>query len=207
MNNQYDWLLIAEQIKSISQNGLTYCNNPYDKERYYQLQVIAADIISNHSNFSQENILEIFSKEQGYLTPKLDVRAAIFDNDKILLVREISDGLWTLPGGWADVNESPAEAVARETCEETGYIVKVSKLAALWDKHKHGHPPQIPHAYKAMFICNIIGGISKTNHETSGIGWYKLDALPELSLHRVMPSQILRLYDHFIKSDIHTDFD
>lgn len=102
----YDWLRIAEQIKSISQNGLTYCNNPYDKERYHQLQTIAADIISNHSNYSQEKILEIFSNDQGYLTPKLDVRAAIFNKEKILLVREISDGLWTLPGGWADTNES-----------------------------------------------------------------------------------------------------
>ncbi|MFZ2776611.1 MAG: NUDIX domain-containing protein [Candidatus Rickettsiella isopodorum] len=79
----------------------------------------------------------------------------------------MADGLWTLPGGWADVNESPAEAVIRETLEETGYVVKVSKLVALWDKHKHAHPPQIPHAYKAMFICNIIGGTAKTNHETS----------------------------------------
>ncbi|HEY2567517.1 MAG TPA: NUDIX hydrolase N-terminal domain-containing protein [Candidatus Aquirickettsiella sp.] len=87
----YDWLRIAEQIKSISQNGLTYCNNPYDKERYHQLQNIAADIISNHSNFSQKKVLEIFSSDQGYLTPKLDVRAAIFKNGKILLAREISD--------------------------------------------------------------------------------------------------------------------
>lgn len=203
----YDWLRIAEQIKSISQNGLTYCNNPFDKERYHQLQNIAADIISNHSNFSQEKILEIFSNDQGYLTPKLDVRAAIFNKDKILLVREISDGLWTLPGGWVDVNESPAEAVIRETLEETGYVVKVSKLAAFWDKHKHGHPPQIPHAYKAMFICEIIGGMAKTNHETSDIDWYSIDSLPKLSLHRIMTSQILRLYEHFINPDIHTDFD
>lgn len=207
MNQEYDWLRIAEQIKSISQNGLTFCNNPYDKERYQQLQNIAADIISNHSNFSQEKILDIFSNDQGYLTPKLDVRAAIFNNDKILLVREIADGLWTLPGGWVDVNESPAEAIIRETLEETGYIVKVSKLPALWDKHKQGHPPQIPHAYKAMFICNIVGGIAKTNHETSGIDWYRIDSLPELSLHRVMASQILRLYEHSLNPDIHTDFD
>lgn len=207
MKNQYDWLRIAEEIKSISQNGLTYCNNPHDKERYYQLKAIAADIISNHANFSKERILDIFSPDQGYLTPKLDVRAAIFKKDKILLVKETADGLWTLPGGWADVNESPAEAVIRETCEETGYIVKVLKLAALWDKHKHDHPPQIPHAYKAMFICNITGGIPKTNHETSGIDWYKIDALPDLSLHRVIPNQILRLYEHSKNPDIQTDFD
>ncbi len=207
MKCKYDWLRIAEEIKSISQNGLAYCKNPYDKERYHQLKAIAADIISNHSNFSQEKILDIFSHDQGYLTPKLDVRAAIFKMDKILLVKEISDGLWTLPGGWVDINESPAEAAIRETCEETGYIVKVLKLAALWDKHKHGHPPQIPHAYKAMFICTITEGISKTNHETSDIGWYGIDALPDLSLHRVMPNQILRLYEHSTNPDIPTDFD
>lgn len=207
MKCQYDWLHIAEAIKSISQNGLTYCKNQYDKERYQQLKAIAADIISNYSNFSQEKIIEIFSFDQGYLTPKLDVRAAIFKQNKILLVKEISDGCWTLPGGWVDVNESPAEAVIRETFEETGYIVKALKLVALWDKHKHGHPPQIPHAFKAMFICDITGGASKTNHEISEIDWYKIDSLPELSLHRVMPNQILRLYEHSINLNIATDFD
>ncbi len=206
MNQEYDWLRIAEQIKSTSQNGLTFCNNPYDKERYQQLQNVAANIISNYSNYSHEKILEIFSNDQGYLTPKLDVRAAIFNKEKILLVREISDGLWTLPGGWADINESPAEAIKRETLEETGYIVAVSKLAALWDKHKHGHPHQIPHAYKTMFICNIVGGMAKTNHETSDIDWYRIDSLPDLSLHRIIPNQILRLYEHFLNPDIHTDF-
>ena len=142
-----------------------------------------------------DEIKNIFTIEAGYATPKMDVRAFILQDDQLLLVRERSDGLWTLPGGWADVNESPSESVIRETKEETGYVVAVHKLLALWDKLKHDHPPQWPHAYKCFFHCEILSGEPTPNLEISEQAFFPVNDLPALSTHRVTAKQITRLYD------------
>ncbi|MFO2972733.1 NUDIX hydrolase N-terminal domain-containing protein [Legionella pneumophila serogroup 10] len=147
-NNKSSWLKWVSEIQAIAQNGLTYCGNEFDRERYIRLREIAAEIAALNSQGSFQQINETFSIERGYATPKLDVRAFILKENKLLLVQERADSLWTLPGGWVDINESPSESVIRETKEETGFDVSVIRLLALWDKQKHDHPPQWPHAYK-----------------------------------------------------------
>lgn len=190
-----NWLKWISEIQAIAQSGLTYSNNEFDKERYIRLQEIIAKLTAHCSGNPLNDIVNIFSLEKGYATPKLDVRFFILKENKVLLVKERSDNLWTLPGGWIDVNESPSEAVIRETKEETGYDVSAIKLLALWDKLKHDHPPQWPHAYKCFFYCKIISGEPTENIEIAEQGFFDLNDLPLLSQHRVTEKQIIRLYE------------
>lgn len=201
------WVHWANSLAAIAQNGLLFSKDVFDIERYKSVQKLAGEIIVNSTGLNINHVYDIFNSEKGYATPKLDVRGAIFKDSKILLVRERSDNKWTLPGGWADVNESPSEAVIREIHEETGLEACVTKLAALYDKHKHKHPPQLPHAYKAIFICEAVKGSFKTSIETSEIEYFEINSLPPLSLHRILPSQIERAYEHKLNSSLPTDFD
>ena len=204
-----DWLKIVEELKSIAQNGLTYCDNHFDIERYEQIQELAAKIIANNTEYNTNQIIDIFAKDQGYLTPKLDVRAAIFKSGKILLSKEKADQRWSLPGGFADVNESPKEAIAREVKEETDVEVKVIRLIALWDRQKHNHPSQIPHVYKAVFCCEVISEPKQfvSNHEIIDTGWFVKEQLPSMSLGRILPEQIHRLFNLYENNVIETEFD
>lgn len=198
---------LANQLYSIAQNGLTFCEDPFDIERYHQIQHISTTILAEKSNFSREKIADLFSKEFGYATPKLDVRGAVFKEDKILLVQERSDGKWTLPGGWADVHTSPSEAVCKEIREESGFKTKAVKLFAVYDKAKQGHPTQLPHVHKMFFICELLGGKAETSIETSAVDFFAQKHLPELSLERVLPSQIERAFLHRANMGLPTDFD
>jgi ADP-ribose pyrophosphatase YjhB (NUDIX family) len=140
----------------------------------------------------------MFGREKGYATPKVDVRGAAFRDGRILLVKEAIDGLWTLPGGWADVGDSPSEAIRREMVEESGFEVEVVKLCAVYDRSKHPHRPAFPfHLYKMFFLCEITGGEAKTSHETLEVGFFAEDALPPLSEGRVLPFQIKTMFDHY----------
>jgi len=145
--------------------------------------------------------------EQGYATPKIDVRGAVFHENHLLFVREKSDGLWTLPGGWADVGESPAEAVIREIWEESGFETQVCKLVALYDRNKHEHPPMLFHAYKAFFLCDLVGGSASPSLETSEVAFFGQEELPQLSIARVTVRQIARLFVHHTQRELHTEFD
>ncbi len=197
----------ASEIQSISQNGLTFAQSDYDKERYQQLQNIAAHMMASISDMPVEKILGLFHDQSGYATPKVDVRGAIFQGDKVLMVKETTDGRWTLPGGWADRDYSPAYCVQKEIFEESGFEAKVLKLVALYDKWKHEHPKQWPHTYKCFFLCEITGGEPRTSIETSAVEFFPINALPELSLPRVTAAQIQRCYAHFLNLDLATDFD
>src|SRR5262249_1579544 len=187
--------------------GLTYAADPYDVERYEKIRAIAAEIAASHSDAGLEYIQGLFADQAGYATPKVDVRGAVFRDDAILLVKERSDGGWTLPGGWADVGDSPSDAVVREIAEESGYQTRAIKLLAFYDPNRHGHPPYPFHAYKIFFLCELSGGAAATSAETEEVGFFREDALPELSLTRVMPSQIARLFAHYRHPEWPTDFD
>ncbi|MGL5743280.1 MAG: NUDIX hydrolase [Legionella sp.] len=189
------------EIQAIAQNGLAYAHNEFDKERYLRLRDIASELTANYSGTPLEEVKELFSLQHGYATPKVDVRAFILKENKVLLVKERADGLWTLPGGWAETNESASESVAREVKEETGFDVTVTRLLALWDRQKHEHPIQWPHTYKCFFFCNIFAGEAKENIEISEIDFFPLDNLPPLSTSRVTEKQVLRLYEHVLNSD------
>ncbi|MBA2652126.1 MAG: NUDIX hydrolase [Tatlockia sp.] len=204
--NNLKWLKWSSEIQSIAQAGLTYCENEFDKQRYFRLRHIAAELIAELTDKAPDEIVELLTLEKGYSTPKLDVRAFIIQDDKLLLVREKADGLWALPGGWVDVNESPSESIIRETKEETGYDVSVIKLLALWDKLKHDHPPQWPHVYKSFFHCQIIGGEPMENIEISELDFFDMNNLPPLSTHRVTANQISRLKD-LVANPQPTEFD
>jgi len=206
MNN--DLLAWARQLQAISQNGLTYAVNDYDRERYAHVEKIAAEMMAaTDPEVTPQNLVEFFNREAGHATPKVDVRAGVFRDDRILLVREISDGGWTLPGGWADVGDSPSVAAVREVKEESGFDVKVTKLVAAYDRDRHPHPPIPYHAYKLFFLCELTGGAAATSNETDGVDFFAEDKLPPLSLTRTLPEQIALMFRHYREPGLATVFD
>jgi ADP-ribose pyrophosphatase YjhB (NUDIX family) len=201
------WIEWARQLQTIAQTGLSYPKSPYDVERYEAIREIAAEMMAAQTNVELGDVRSLFANEIGHTTPKVDVRGVVFRDDAILLVRERSDGCWTLPGGWADVGETPGDATVREIFEESGYRTRVVKVLALYDRDRHGHPPLAFHVYKLFFLCELIGGAPAESIETDGVDFFRADALPELSLTRVMPSQIQRFFEHARNPDWPTDFD
>lgn len=181
---------IAQRIQAISQTGIAYAQNAYDLERYTELSEIAAELMAGPSATSAALAKELFAAEKGYATPKVDVRGAVFQNGRVLLVRESEDGCWTFPGGWAEVGQSAAESVEREVREESGYLVKAVKLLACWDRNRHAHPAIPFHAFKLLFLCEILGGAPAVSSETTAVGFFAEDEIPPLSTTRTLAGQI-----------------
>jgi ADP-ribose pyrophosphatase YjhB (NUDIX family) len=208
---QPKWLVWARELQATAQTGLTFTDGAFDRLRYEKIRSIAAHIMAEYSDADYRQVAGLFAEQSGCATPKIDVRGAVFRNDRsILMVREIADGgRWTLPGGWADVNESPRQNVVREVREESGFEVTVRKLAAVYDRDKHRHMPFFPfHIYKMFFICDVVGGAARTSVETSEVGFFTLDNLPtDLSMSRVLPQQIKRMFEHMKMPELLTDFD
>jgi ADP-ribose pyrophosphatase YjhB (NUDIX family) len=198
-----------EQVLATAQAGLTYSKDPFDIGRFEALRAATVALIASQSELAPEAIGDWIALDSGYPTPKLDVRALILDEaGQILLVQERSDGAWTLPGGWCDIGDSPAGAVVREVVEETGLACRAVQLLALFDKLRHPHPPQLPHAHKAFFLCEVTGGALLTEtDETLGAAYFPIDQLPELSRHRVVESQLRTLHDHVRQGRRDTLFD
>lgn len=201
------WLEWAKKLQAIAQNGLTYAETPFDIERYKSLSVIAAEIMAAHSDVESSYILDLFGREVGYATPKVDVRGAVFRTNKILLVREREDSCWTLPGGWADVGDSPSEVAVREVYEESGYHTRAVKLLAVYDRDRQGHPPLLYYVYKLFFQCELVSGSPSLSIETDEVEFFSEDEIPQLSLTRIMPAQITRIFEHYRHPDWATDFD
>jgi len=202
------WLVWARRLQANAQSGLTYCKDKFDIQRYQEIRSIAAEMMASASPQSDAQSLgQLFAGQSGYATPKIDVRVAAFQNERILLVRELSDGCWTLPGGWADVGEPPSVAAARETREESGYEVRITKLAALFDRDLHGHPPYPFHAYKLFFLAELTGGAPQNSNETVDAEFFAESSIPPLSLTRVTPSQIAHLFHHLRHPELPTSFD
>ena len=202
------WLRWARGLQAIAQNGLAFATDAYDRERYEAVRKVAAEMMAAKSDTDTGSVLQLFARESGYATPKVDLRGAVFKDSRILLVREVSDGKWSLPGGWADVNDSPSANIIREITEESGFETRVRKLAAVLDRSRHPHVPVAPyHVYKMFFVCEITGGAPKPNHEIHDVGFFREDAIPELSLARVLPTQIERMFLHWRQPDLPTEFD
>ena len=199
----------ARKVQAIAQNGLTFTKDPFDRERFEQLQLLVTTILTSETGVTPGQLQGLWVGDEGYATPKVDVRGAVFDQDKVLLVRERSDGGWTLPGGWVDVSDAPSFAVEREIREESGYLAKAVKLAALYDRNhpRHGHPPSILHIYKLFFLCELTGGTPTLSTETDGVDFFPVNALPRLSVGRSSQSQIARMYEHHLNRGLPTDFD
>jgi ADP-ribose pyrophosphatase YjhB (NUDIX family) len=198
---------LARRLLAIAQTGLHFTEGQFDKERYHEIARIAEALLAQDVGTSAEQVHAAWQLEAGYATPKVDVRGAVFRDATVLLVRERSDGGWTLPGGWADVNDSPAEAVEKEILQESGFSARAAKLAAVYDRNKHEHPAYLFHVWKLFFVCEITGGAPQSSLETDGVDFFALDALPPLSTPRVTAAQIQRMYEHHRDRALPTDFD
>lgn len=183
------WLELAIEIQSLAQNGLAYTNNVYDKERFERLRDISAEMLSMKSDLSLEKVKDLFCNEKGYQTPKLDTRAVIFKDDKILLVKE-NNGTWSLPGGWVDVLESVASNTVKEAKEETGLDVVPKRIIAIQDRNKHNKPIYAYGICKIFVLCEVIGGKFEKNIETIETNYFSLDELPLLAEAKTNKEQI-----------------
>jgi ADP-ribose pyrophosphatase YjhB (NUDIX family) len=205
----FQWLEWAQKLQAIAQTGLTYRNNPFDSDRYDQILQIAAEIMATGAQADPTHVLDLFTQESGHATPKVEVRGAVFQDDKLLLVQERDDGLWTLPGGWVDVGESASRAIEREIFEESGYKTQATKLLAVYDRShpRHGFPPVRHQVYKLFFQCQLIGGTATGSIETQAVDFFAEAEIPELSPTRVRRSQIDRLFEYHRNPDLPTEFD
>lgn len=200
-------LEFARRLLALSQSGLHFTHEEYDRERYREIVEIATGLLAAESGRSPEELRKTWFVEDGYATPKMDVRGAVFHDERVLLVRETTDGKWTLPGGWADINDTPSRAIEKEIEQESGFTARAVKLAALYDRNLHDHPAYLFHSWKAFFVCEITGGSPRLSHETDGVDFFSLDALPELSTGRSTEKQIRRMYEHHKDRALATEFD
>jgi len=201
------WLQWVQTMQTIAQAGLAYTQNPFDRERYHQLQGLAAEILAEGAHIDFAEAEGLIENETGYATPKLDVRGVVFREGQILLVKELADGGWTLPGGWIDLNEPPTRAAEREVWEESGYRVRAEKLLGVYDRNQHGYPVSVIHTYKLFIQCKLLGGEPATSIETGGAEFFAEDALPPLSLPRTSQELIHRMFDFHRHPDWFADLD
>lgn len=204
------WLRWAKELSAIAQIGLTYSSeNHFDRDRYTRVREIAAEILGSGGDIGVAEALAGFEKEEGYTTPKVDVRAVVFDDrQRILLVQEKSDGLWTLPGGWADVNESPSGVAVREVREEAGLEVRPLRLLAVLDRSVQSQRPLFPfHVYKLFIECQYVSGTPAGSDETLAAAFFAEDAIPPLSEGRVLPRHVVRMFEHMRNPSLATDLD
>ena len=190
------WLDWAREIQALSQTGLTYSDNPFDTQRYGRLAELAAEIVHSRTGFATESILQDFRSQPGYATPKVDVRGAALREDKILLVQEGVDERWCMPGGWADVGDTPSEMVVREVWEESGFQVVPTKVVGIYDANRSGRPIEFYHAYKIVFLCEITGGEPRPSEETLDVGFFSFDELPPLSSSRTNERHLAEVRAH-----------
>ena len=194
--NSPQWLEWAREIQALSQTGLTFTQNEYERERYHRLSEIAAEIMASHTGIAKEAVQKNFLGQLGYATPKIDVRGAVVRENKILLVQERTDQRWAMPGGWADVGDLPSEMVAREVLEESGMRAVAKKVIGVYDANRTGRPMEFYHAFKIVFLCEITGGELRPSNETLAADFFSFDHLPPLSLNRTNERHLAEVLAH-----------
>ena len=204
--NKECWLEWAVELQSLAQAGLTYRKDVYDEERYKRIRDISAEMISYKTGIPFEKVKDLFCNETGYQTPKLDTRAAIFEGEKILLVRENS-GKWSLPGGWVDVNLSIKENTVKEVKEEAGLDVTADKIIAVQDRAKHNLPVYAYGVCKVFVLCSVVGGKFEDNIETTGFDYFSENELPELAAEKNNEEQIRMCFKAYRSESWETEFD
>lgn len=201
------WLAWARELQALAQTGYHYAENDYQRDRYRRLTEIAAEIVAEQGGLPYSVILDTFNHQVGYATPRVDVRGAVFHNGELLLVQERQDGGWTMPGGWADVGDIPSQAAEREVWEEAGFRVKARKVIGVYDANRVG-PLELFHAFKIVFLCEIIDGEPRPSSETSAVAFFSRQAIPEvLSGERTKPRHIQDAFNALDRPDIATLFD
>jgi len=202
------WLDWARQLQALAQTGLAYDPRPYDAERYECVRRISAEMMAAGAGGDARTFEASFAAEEGHATPKLDVRAAAFRDREVLLVHERVSGLWTLPGGWADVGDSAAESALREAREETGYGLRAVKLVALHDRERRSDVPTQWYIHKATFLCELLEGeVSRPDDEILDVGFFAVDCLPPLDPARTPPGLVELCFAHDLDRTLPTDFD
>jgi ADP-ribose pyrophosphatase YjhB (NUDIX family) len=190
------WLKWAREIEAIGQTGMHFSRDVFDRTRYRRLVGIASEILAQYTSIPGEQIERTYLSQDGYATPKVDVRAVVFMANKILMVQERLDKCWSIPGGYADVNEQPSAMVEREALEESGFIVKAHKLVGVYESNHDRVPLTVFHAYKLVFLCEIVGGEGQPGDETLAVDFFDLDNLPPLSTSRVTQRVIEEAFAH-----------
>ena len=206
MKGNKNWLDWAVELQSIAQAGLHYGRDRFDLERYQRVRDIAAEMLAEGSGIPPEKVRDLFCCESGYQTPKLDTRAAIFQEEKILLVREL-DGLWSLPGGWVDAGLSVAESAVKEVLEEAGLTVRAERIIAGQDREKHNQPVYAWKICKIFVLCTLLGGAFVENSETTESGYFSLEDLPPLAEEKNTQEQIALCFEAHCAKQWETQFD
>ena len=206
-----EWLVWGREVQAIAQTGLTFTKDPFDRERYEMLRTLAARMMALGSGTPIQQIENLFARQAGYATPKLEVRTGVFDaQNRLLMVREVLDqNRWTVPGGWADVNLTASESAAKEVREETGYTVRITRLAMVLDRARQGHkPPEAFSITKLFFLGELTGGTPTTSIETSEVRFFARNEIPhDLSTGRISRHQIDRFFAHHADPGLMTEFD
>jgi ADP-ribose pyrophosphatase YjhB (NUDIX family) len=201
------WLEWAREIQQLSQTGLAFAKTGYEKMRYERLIELTAEILEHHTLLDKAEVERVLMKQPGYATPKIDVRAAVISDNKILLVQERTDNMWAMPGGWADIGDIPSEVAIRETKEESGFDVKPTKVIGVYDANREGGYLEFFHAFKIVFLCNPIGGEARPSDETIDVKYFGFDELPPLSTNRTNINHIEEIKLHLEDSNRQTYFD
>ncbi len=204
-NNQ--WLKWARELAALAQSGLAYQTNPFEVERYQKVRAVAAEMTAALFSTTPQKIQDVFEAQCGYATPKLDVRAVVLKDQQLLMVQETADGQWTLPGGWVDVGESPSSAVAREAREESGYLVRPTRLLAVYDRDRHEYPPHPFQIYKLFFLCELCGGEASPSVETCAVRFFTRDEISILKLGKVNATDLTRIFALAQDPGFPADFD
>jgi ADP-ribose pyrophosphatase YjhB (NUDIX family) len=183
-NKSFNWLDIAREVQQLAQTGNAFAVTNFEKDRYKRLSEIVTEIIEHHTQLDKEAVQKVLMEQPGYATPKVDVRSVVIKDNKILLVQESTDNCWAMPGGWADVGDYPSEVAIRETKEESGYDVKPIKIIGVFDANRTGRRLEFFHAFKIIFLCELIGGEAKTSDETLDVKFFSFNELPPLSMNQ-----------------------
>ena len=201
------WLKIAREIQQLAQTGAAFAVTDYEKDRYKRLTELTAEIIEHHTDLEKESVEKVFMEHPGYATPKIDVRAAVIKDGKILLVQESTDNCWAMPGGWADVGDIPSEVAIRETNEESGFDVKPFKVVGVYDANRAGGRLEFFHAFKIIFLCELTGGEATPSDETLDVQFFDFNDLPALSLNRTNEKHLNEIKLHLLNPERKTFFD
>jgi ADP-ribose pyrophosphatase YjhB (NUDIX family) len=201
------WLDWAREIQALAQTGYYYTENEYDRHRYQRLLEIAAEITAEQTALEYPQLVQVFTDQLGYATPRVDVRGAVIREGKLLMVRERRDGGWTMPGGWADVGDLPSASAEREVWEEAGFHVRAQRVVGVYDANRVG-PLDLFHAFKIVFLCDILDGEPRPSDETSEVDFFAPDEMPEiLSGERTLRRHIVDVFNAWRQPDLPTIFD
>jgi ADP-ribose pyrophosphatase YjhB (NUDIX family) len=201
------WLRIAREMQQLAQTGAAFAVTDYEKDRYKRLTEITAEIVEHHTTLEKESVTKVLMEHPGYATPKIDVRAAVIKDGKILLVQESTDKCWAMPGGWADVGNLPSEVAIRECKEESGFDVKPLKVIGVFDANRVGGRLEFFHAFKIIFLGELVGGKATPSDETLDVQFFDFNSLPPLSLNRTNEKHLNEVRLHLQNPNRQTYFD